>query len=75
MNTNLLNQARQLSLDEQIELLEALWDSIVEHGGTPTLTEAQKLELDLRIAEYEANPDDVVPWTEVKASALARIGR
>jgi putative addiction module component (TIGR02574 family) len=55
--------------------MEALWDGIVERNAVPPLTEAQKTELDRRIADHEANPDDVVPWSEVKASALARIGR
>lgn len=75
MNTNLLEQVRQLSSDEQLELVEALWDSIAERGAAPTRTDVQKLELDRRIAEYQANPNDVVPWADVKASALARIGR
>lgn len=75
MNTQLLDQARKLSLDEQIELVEALWDNIVERNAVPALTEAQKAELDRRIADHEANPDDVVSWEEVKAEAVRRIGK
>jgi len=30
MNTHLLDQARQLSLEEQLDLVEAQWDSIAE---------------------------------------------
>jgi putative addiction module component (TIGR02574 family) len=75
MNTQLLDQARELSLDEQIELVEALWNNIVERNAVPPLTEAQKAELDRRIADHEANPDDVVSWEEVKAEALRRIGK
>lgn len=75
MNRHLLEQARQLSVEEQLELVEALWDNIVEWSAVPLLTDAQKVELDRRLAEYDANPDDVVPWSEVKASALARIKR
>jgi putative addiction module component (TIGR02574 family) len=29
MNTSLFDQVRQLSVEEQIELVEALWDNIV----------------------------------------------
>jgi Putative addiction module component len=36
------------------------------------LAEEQKAELDRRLAEDEAAPDDVVTWEEVKARALAR---
>jgi putative addiction module component (TIGR02574 family) len=73
MYTQLLQQARVLNTDEQIELVEAIWDGIVSCGAAPSLTETQKLELDRRLADYLANPDDVVPWSEVKAAALAKI--
>jgi putative addiction module component (TIGR02574 family) len=75
MNTHLLDQARQLSLEEQLQLVEALWDSIAERNAVPPPTDAQRAELDRRLADDEANPDDVVSWSDVKASALARIGR
>ena len=73
MNTQLLQQARVLDIDEQIELVEAIWDGIVSRGAAPALTEAQKTELDSRLADYIANPDDVVPWREVKAAVFANI--
>jgi len=75
MNAQLLDQARKLDVDEQIELVEALWDNIIEHNAVPPLTVAQMAELDRRIADHEANPDDVVSWEEVKAEALNRIGK
>jgi putative addiction module component (TIGR02574 family) len=50
-----------------------IWDNIVERNAVPGPTEAQKAELDRRLLEHAANPDDVVPWSEVKDSALARI--
>ncbi len=36
------------------------------------LTEAQRNELERRLADHLAHPTDVVPWEEVKARALAR---
>ena len=75
MNTQLLQQASVLELDEQIELVEAIWDGIVDRNAAPLLTDAQKTELDRRLADHLANPDDVIPWSEVKAAALARIGQ
>ena len=73
MNTQLLQQASLLDTDEQIELVEAIWDGIVRRGAAPSLTEAQKTELDRRLADHLANPNDVVPWSEVKAAVLAKI--
>jgi putative addiction module component (TIGR02574 family) len=73
MNTQILEQARKLGIDEQMELVEALWDGIVSQHTVPKLTEEQAAELDRRLADHLENPDDVVPWDEVKAAALARI--
>ncbi|MCE7901181.1 MAG: addiction module component [Gammaproteobacteria bacterium PRO9] len=74
MNAQLLDQARKLSVNEQIELVEALWDNIVEREAVPPMTQSQSAELDRRITDHEKNPDDVVSWDEVKAEALKRIG-
>ena len=72
MNSQLLEQAKNLDVDEQIELVEAIWDGIVSRDAVPALTDEQKAELDRRLADHLANPDDVVPWSEVKAAALAK---
>ena len=73
MNTQLLQQASVLDIDEQIELVEAIWDGIVSRGAAPLLTRAQKSELDRRLADHLANPNDVISWDDVKAVALAKI--
>jgi putative addiction module component (TIGR02574 family) len=73
MNSQLLQQASVLDVDEQIELVEAIWDGIVSRGAAPALTAAQKIELDRRLKDYLKNPDDVVSWDEVKATALQKI--
>ena len=75
MNTQLLQQARVLALDDQIALVEAIWDDIVNRGNVPPLTEAQKNELDRRLADHLANPNDGIPWAEVKVEALANIAQ
>jgi len=75
MNTHLLQQASMLDIDEQIELVEAIWNSIANRSVAPSLTNTQKIELDRRLAEHLENPDDVVSWSEVKTAALAIIGK
>ena len=65
----------QLSVEDRLALVEELWDSIAESTGELPLTEAQQAELDRRLAEHEARPDDVVPWEDVKASIEARLKR
>ena len=71
--SELLTAANALSIDDRIRLAEAIWEGIEAEEPTPELTEAQKEELDRRLAEHEANPDDVTPWEEVKANLEARL--
>ena len=73
MNRPLLDQVRQLNVQDQLELVETLWDEISSRNGVPPPTDAQIAELDRRLAYHDANPDDVVPWQQVKAEALRRI--
>lgn len=47
---HLLNQVRQLSVEEQLELLGALWDNTIEWDAVPPLVDAQKVKLDRRLA-------------------------
>jgi putative addiction module component (TIGR02574 family) len=61
----------QMSVDERIELACAIWDSIAENAPIE-LTEAQKRELDRRLANRKANPGDRRPWEEFKAEMLGR---
>jgi putative addiction module component (TIGR02574 family) len=75
MKWALLSQARKLSLDEQLELVQAIWDDIVDRGAAPPLTAAQSAELDRRLADHRNDPDDVVPWSEVRTAALAQLRR
>ncbi|MEO6907154.1 MAG: addiction module protein [Abditibacteriaceae bacterium] len=75
MNTQLLEEARQLTIDDQIDLVAALWDEIVKDDAVLLPTDAQKIELDRRLAEHLKDPNDVIPWAEVKASAMKHIGR
>jgi putative addiction module component (TIGR02574 family) len=65
----------QLPLEERLALVEEIWDTIAADAGALPLTDAQRTELEKRIAEDDANPDDVTPWEQVKASTLARLGK
>lgn len=60
----------RLSVEERISLVEEIWDSIAE--ATP-LTDVQRLELDRRLRDHKANPDDVVTWEVVKGSITTRL--
>ncbi len=62
----------RLTRDERISLVHDLWDSIAAEGS-PTLSDAQLRELERRADEDDANPDDFIPWEQVKAETHARM--
>jgi putative addiction module component (TIGR02574 family) len=57
----------QLSIPERIRLVEEIWDSIAETPEEIPLTEAQRAELNHRLAAYEADPQAGSTWEEVEA--------
>jgi putative addiction module component (TIGR02574 family) len=55
----------RLSADERLLLLEEIWDSLSDED-TLKLTNAQRAELEKRIAEDDASADELTPWEDVK---------
>ena len=66
-----IDEVKKLSIHERIELVEQIWDSIAAHPEQIELTEAQRAELDRRLEAMQANPDEGVPWEELR-QRLAR---
>ena len=65
----------RLSVEERIDLVQRIWDSISHDSMVVPLSEAQRSELERRADEDDANPDDVIPWEQVMAESLARRSR
>ena len=55
----------QWSPEERLRLAGEIWQSL-DDTDAGHLTEAQKADLRLRLAEYRKNPKDVIPWEEAK---------
>lgn len=62
----------RLSIDERLKLVEDIWESIATSPAAMPLTEAQRRELDRRMERHAQQPNEVVPWPEVKQAANAR---
>ena len=58
--------------DKRILLVEEIWDSIAQEVENSPVTDAQRAELDRRLAALEADPHNVVSLEEVEARARAR---
>ena len=65
----------KLSVEDRLALVEEIWNSIAATPDQLSLTDAQKQELDRRLADDDANPDGAVPWEAVKAETQARSRR
>jgi putative addiction module component (TIGR02574 family) len=67
-----LKQIVELDIQDRIRLVQGILDSIAAEQVDSDLTEVHKQELDRRIEDYKANPDNVMTWAEVKALIKAR---
>jgi putative addiction module component (TIGR02574 family) len=65
----------RLSVAERMALIGEIWDSISAEVEQSPLTEAQRQEVDRRLAAHRANPQAAIPWEQVEAEALARLRR
>jgi len=61
-----------LTAAERIQLAEDLWDSVSDAPVVLELTEAQRAELDRRLAEHRRDPGTAIPWTDVRADLFKR---
>ncbi|MGD0908009.1 MAG: addiction module protein [Candidatus Acidiferrales bacterium] len=68
--SDLRNQINGLSPAEKAELLDKLWESL--EADSVSLTDAQRAELDHRIARHEQNPSNVIPWEQVRADLFKK---
>lgn len=70
---SVLEHARQLSPQDQARLIDALWDAI------PTDAEVSlhldwASELERRVNQFKTGDGVTIPWSKIRAEALARIG-
>jgi putative addiction module component (TIGR02574 family) len=61
-----LAEILRLSIEERIQLAADIWDSVAAVPEAVSLTEEQREELDRRLAAYEKNPDDGIPWEQFR---------
>lgn len=68
--SDLRSQINNLSPAEEAERLDTVWESL--EADAVSLTDAQRSELDHRIARHEQNPSDVILWQRVKAGLFKK---
>jgi putative addiction module component (TIGR02574 family) len=66
-----LSDVLELPVEERLELVGDIWDSIAQAPDALELTEEQRAELDKRLEAYRRDPKAGSPWSEVKARILS----
>ncbi len=63
-----MTYAEILSLppSERLQLLEAIWDSLIEVPEAIPVSDQIRDELDRRLEAYYRNPETARPWDEIK---------
>lgn len=67
-----LDQILKLPASERLQLIEAIWDSLVEAPDQIPVTDAMREELDRRLAAYHEDPSSARPWDEVRAELFGK---
>lgn len=67
MNSISLSDILGLPVQERIRLVELIWDSVVAVPEAVEVSPALRIELEARLAEFEANPDAGYSWDQVKS--------
>ena len=62
-----LSQLLELPAAERLQLVEAIWDSLLELPEAVPVSDELREELDRRLAAYYAEPASARPWDEIKA--------
>jgi putative addiction module component (TIGR02574 family) len=64
---------RSLSIEQRLALIGDIWDSIVDEDPEAVPVPAEHIaELERRLADEQAHPEDVIPWSELKVKLQHR---
>ena len=56
---------RKLSIEERIQLVGEIWDSIADEEGLFELTEAQRKEIERRMQTFDTAVERGITWEEI----------
>lgn len=74
MNPADLRKIQALPVGEKLMLVEVLWQSISESGDEPSVSDAEKKELDFRWERFERDPSRALTIEQFDALVKARRG-
>lgn len=66
-----LEEIRRLSVEERLDLIGDIWDTLDDEDEVDLLSDEQRAMLDERLAAHRAAPETAIPWEEVRARLFA----
>ena len=66
------HELQSLSVADRLQLLEEIWDSLVETPDAIPVTDAQRKELARRRRAHARNPSAGKPWGQIRARLRRR---
>lgn len=67
-----LAELLELPTDQRLQLVEAIWDSLVEVPEAVPLGDDVREELDRRLAAYYDDPSSARPWREIREELFGK---
>ena len=67
-----LAEIKSWSVSDRLELFHEMWDSIATDTEVLPMSPEVRQLLEERLAEDDANPEDVITWDEIKSSLKAQ---
>lgn len=67
MNNISIADILELPVQERINLVELIWDSVAAVPEAVEVSPALKVELDARLKEFQENPEAGYSWDQVKS--------
>jgi len=64
------SEIAEIPIQQRIQLVEDIWDSIAEMPEAVEIPEWHKQELEKRLEAYHANPNEGSPWQDVRKRIL-----
>jgi putative addiction module component (TIGR02574 family) len=64
----------RLDVTERLALIEEIWDSIEDDSPALSLTQAQREELDRRLATHDSAPERAIDWDTAQATLAQKLG-
>lgn len=61
-----------MSVEDRITLVQDIWDSVAIEAGLLPPSAAEQAELDRRLDEDDAAPDNTIAWETIKSEAAKR---